>query len=157
MVVLVLVFCHMGHMVVLGHVVVMWFNFFEKSLCGFPQWLHQFTFPPRVYKSSLFLHPCQDLLFVVLLMIAVLTGMSHSDRYIIVGLVFCCCCCCCRRLFRATPAAYGSSQARGRMGAAAAGQCHSHSNSGSEPHLQPTPQLMAMPIRNPLSEARDRT
>ena len=100
MVVLVLVFCHMGHMVVLGHVVVMWFNFFEKSLCGFPQWLHQFTFPPRVYKSSLFLHPCQDLLFVVLLMIAVLTGMSHSDRYIIVGLVFCCCCCCCCRLSR---------------------------------------------------------
>ena len=35
------------------------------------------------------------------------------------------------RLFRATPAAYGRSQARGRIGAAAAGLHHSHSNTGS--------------------------
>ena len=48
-------------------------------------------------------------------------------------------------LFRAAPAAHGSSQARDRIGAAAAGLHHSHSNVGSEPHLQPTPQLMAMP------------
>ena len=34
---------------------------------------------------------------------------------------------------------------------------HSPSNSGSEPCLQPTPQLMAMPDPNPLSKARDRT
>ena len=38
-------------------------------------------------------------------------------------------------LFRATPAAYGSSQAGGQIGAAATGLCHSHSNMGSEPHL----------------------
>jgi len=31
-------------------------------------------------------------------------------------------------LFMAAPAAYGSSQARGQIGAAAAGLCHSHSN-----------------------------
>ena len=37
--------------------------------------------------------------------------------------------------FRATPAAYGSSQARGRIGAAAAGPHHSHSHMGSEPRL----------------------
>ena len=29
--------------------------------------------------------------------------------------------------------------------AAAAGLSHSHSNTGSEPHLLPTPQLTAMP------------
>ena len=34
-------------------------------------------------------------------------------------------------LFKATPAAYGSSQATGLMGAIAAGLCHSHSNVGS--------------------------
>ena len=46
-------------------------------------------------------------------------------------------------LFRATPAAYGSSQARGRIGAAAAILGHSHHNTGSEPRLRPTPQLTA--------------
>ena len=44
---------------------------------------------------------------------------------------------------RATLVAYGSSQARGQIGVAAASQCHSHSNAGSEPLLQSTPQLMA--------------
>ena len=42
-------------------------------------------------------------------------------------------------LFRATLAAHGSSRARGRIAAAAAGLCHSHRNVGSKPHLQPTP------------------
>ena len=54
-------------------------------------------------------------------------------------------------IFRVTPVAYGSSQARGRMGATAAGLHHSHSNAGSKPCLGPTPQL----ILNPLSGARD--
>ena len=44
----------------------------------------------------------------------------------------------------ATLVAYGGSQARGLIGAVAAGLCHSHSNAGSEPCLQPTPQLTAM-------------
>ena len=47
-------------------------------------------------------------------------------------------------LFRAAPVAYGSSQARGRIGATAAGLHHSHSNAGSEPRLLPTPQFMTM-------------
>ena len=34
-------------------------------------------------------------------------------------------------------------QARGLMGAVATGLHHSHSNTRSKPHLQPTPQLMA--------------
>ena len=47
----------------------------------------------------------------------------------------------------AAPTAYGGSQARGRIGAVATGLRQSHSNSGSEPHLQPTPQLTATPDR----------
>ena len=45
--------------------------------------------------------------------------------------------------FRAAPTAYGSSQARSRIRPAAASLHHSHSNAGSEPHLQPTSQFMA--------------
>jgi len=45
---------------------------------------------------------------------------------------------------RAAPGAYGGSQARGIIGAVAAGLHHSHSNARSEPFLQPTPQLTAM-------------
>ena len=37
-------------------------------------------------------------------------------------------------LFRAMPSAYGGSQARGRVRAAAASQHHSHSNTRSETH-----------------------
>ena len=40
---------------------------------------------------------------------------------------------------------YGSSQARGLIRAVAAGLHHSQSDSGSEPPLLSTPQLMAMP------------
>ena len=47
-------------------------------------------------------------------------------------------------LFRVAPVAYGSSQARGQNGAAAAGLHHSHSNAGSEQHLRPIPQLTAI-------------
>ena len=38
-------------------------------------------------------------------------------------------------IFIAAPGAYGSSWARGQIRSATAGLCHSHSNSGSEPHL----------------------
>ena len=41
--------------------------------------------------------------------------------------------------------AYGGSQARGRIGAIAAGLHQSLSNVGSKPCLQPTPQLTARP------------
>ena len=47
--------------------------------------------------------------------------------------------------FRAAPSAYGGPQARGRIGAVATGLRHRHSNIRSEPSLQPTPQLAAMP------------
>ena len=43
------------------------------------------------------------------------------------------------------PEAYGGAQARGLIGAVATGLHHSHSNTGSELSLQPTPQLTEMP------------
>ena len=44
---------------------------------------------------------------------------------------------------RATPSAYGGSQATGRIRAVATGSRQSQSNAGSEPHLQATSQLTA--------------
>ena len=48
-------------------------------------------------------------------------------------------------LFRVTPTAYRNSQARGQIGAIAAGLHHSYSNARSKLRLRPAPQLMAMP------------
>ena len=47
--------------------------------------------------------------------------------------------------FMATYVAYGSSQARGQIGAVTASLCQSHSNARSELHLRPTLQFVAMP------------
>ena len=58
---------------------------------------------------------------------------------------------------RATPEAYGSSQARGLIGATAAGLRHSHSNSGSSHTCDLHHSSRQHQILNPLSEARDRT
>ena len=55
---------------------------------------------------------------------------------------FCFCFFC---LFRAAPAAYGDSQDRGQIRAVAACLRQSHSNVGSKPRLQSTPQLTATP------------
>ena len=48
-------------------------------------------------------------------------------------------------LFRATPTAYGSSQARGGVRAVAAALHHNHNTTRSKLNLQPTPQLTATP------------
>ena len=48
--------------------------------------------------------------------------------------------------FKATPVAYGGSQARGQIGATASGLHHSHSNARSMPRLRPTPELTATPV-----------
>ena len=45
----------------------------------------------------------------------------------------------------AAPIAYGGSQARGLIRAVSTGLHQSHSNTGSDLHLQPTPQLTATP------------
>ena len=57
-------------------------------------------------------------------------------------------------LFREAPTAYGSSQARGPIGAVAAGLHHSHSNTGSELHLRPIPQLMATQDPLPMKQGQ---
>ena len=57
-------------------------------------------------------------------------------------------------LFRAAPVAYGSSWARGQIGAAVAGLCHSHDNAGSKLHLRPTLQLVAMPDPEPTEQGQ---
>jgi len=54
----------------------------------------------------------------------------------------------------AAPAAYAGSHARGPIGAVATSLCQSHSNAGSKPRLQPTPQLMAMPDRQPTEQGQ---
>ena len=54
---------------------------------------------------------------------------------------------------RAASMAYASFQGWGQIRATAAGLRHSHSNTGFETHLQPTPKQCQ--IVNPLSEARD--
>ena len=48
-------------------------------------------------------------------------------------------------LFRDPPVAYGVPQARGPIRAEAHCLRHSHRDTGSEPCLQPTPQLTGMP------------
>ena len=53
----------------------------------------------------------------------------------------------------AAPAAYGDSQARGLIGAVAAGLHHSHSNAGSVCDLHHSSRQQR--ILNPLSEARN--
>ena len=62
-----------------------------------------------------------------------LTKIHVHNLSLIITLFFC--------LFRATPTAYGHSQARGPIGAVANDLCHSHSNSRTELCLRPTPQL----------------
>ena len=58
-------------------------------------------------------------------------------------------------LFRAILVAYGSSQARDQIGAAAADLYHSHSNTRSEPYCDLQHSLWQNQIPDPLSEARD--
>ena len=48
-------------------------------------------------------------------------------------------------LFKATPAAHVHFLAKGQIRAAATCLCHSHNNTGSEPHLKPTQPLAATP------------
>ena len=60
-------------------------------------------------------------------------------------------------LFRAAYVAYGSSQARGWIGAPASGLRHSHRNAGLSRVCGPHQSSRKCWILNPLSEAKDRT
>ena len=61
---------------------------------------------------------------------------------------------CVFKSFLAVLVAYGCSQVRGQIGAAAASLHHSHSNAGSELHLWPTPQLIATLNREPTEQGQ---
>ena len=54
----------------------------------------------------------------------------------------------------AVPVACGSSKVRGQIRAAAVSLHHSHSNVGSELHLQSVPQLTAMPDPSPAEQGQ---
>ena len=69
--------------------------------------------------------------------------------YLFIYLVFC--------PFRATPATYGGSQARGLIEAVAASLRHSHSNTRSDHICDLNHSSQQRQILNPLSEARDQT
>ena len=62
-----------------------------------------------------------------------------------IPIFFCLLVFCILSFFRAAPKAYGDSQARGLIGAVAAGLRQSHSNARSELCLWPTPQHEATP------------
>ena len=57
-------------------------------------------------------------------------------------------------LFKAPPTAYGGSQTRGQTRAVATGLHHSHSNAGSKPCLQPTPQFTATTDPEPTEQGQ---
>ena len=74
---------------------------------------------------------------------------SYLGKYVpIIFFIFC--------LFRATPMAYGCSQARSQVGAVAASLCQNHSNARSKPCLLHHSSWKCW-ILNPLNEARDQT
>ena len=75
-----------------------------------------------------------------------LNEIIHGEVFVF---VFC--------LFRATTAVHGGSQARGRIGAAAAGLRHSHSNTNPSLVYDPHHSVRQCWILNPLCKARDRT
>ena len=85
--------------------------------------------------------------FYSFLVLVQFTMNANMFRYIEHSFLFC-------FVFLATRVAYGSSKARGQIRAAAAGQCHSHCNTGSKLPLQPIPWLWQCQILNVLSEAR---
>ena len=66
---------------------------------------------------------------------------------------FCCCC----YLFRATPTAYGISEARDWIRAAAASLCHNHSNARAKLSVTYSEAVSSAGSFNPLSKAKDWT
>ena len=98
---------------------------------------HQFTFPPAAYKGSLFSLSSSKLLF------SCLFHNSHSNTYEVIYLSGGFCLFVCFLLLKAIHMAYGDSQTRGQIRAAAASLSRSDTYAGSEPCLQPTPQTLA--------------
>ena len=89
--------------------------------------------PPQCTLKSTRIHGH----FYILWLLILLSKFKLNDIYLIFSSFYC-------SLFRVTPAAYGSSWARSQIRAATVSIHHSHSITGSKPHLQPTVQLAAM-------------
>ena len=71
-------------MELLGHTVVLFLVFWEPAYF-FPQWLHQFTFPPTVYEGSPFFTSWSTSVFVFFLMTAIL----NSVRWHLIMVLIC--------------------------------------------------------------------
>ena len=99
------------------------FHFFETLLYYLPQLQLYFTFPPTVHKASNLstFSSTLDIFWVF---------FNFLFMYLFSFFIF-----------RASPMTYRGSQARGWIRTIAASLCHSHSNTRSKPHLQPTSQL----------------
>ena len=76
-----------------------------------------------------------------------LPGVSRSTIFFFFFFVF-------LPFSRTALAAHGGSQARDPIGAVAAALHHSRSHTGSEPHLQPTPQLTATLDPQPIEQGQ---
>ena len=98
----------------------------SHTLCGFLVWLLCLAY-------VLSFHPCCSLLSVLHSFLWLSCIPLDEDTTFVYSFFFF------FLLFRATPLAYGSSQARGQIGAIAASYSHSHSNAKSKPRLWPAP------------------
>ena len=92
---------------------------------------HLFTFLLYIFFGEMLFQIFCPLLIVLFIISFLSSFLSFLPSFPFLSFFLC--------LFRATSSAYGSSQARGQIGAAAAGLCHICSNSRSELHLRPTP------------------
>ena len=93
----------------------------------------------NAFSSSIEMFMC-FLSFIFSMCCITLTGLQMLNHHWFLFFhffVFC--------LFRSAPMGYEGSQAQGRIGATTASLCHSHSHTGSESCLWPTPQLTATP------------
>ena len=100
--------------------------------------------PKEVLLFCIFFWPCVTPVLISLFRAfkPVLAVSTNGFRIFFTPLIF-----CFYLLFRAAPVAYGDSQARGLIRAAAASLCHS--NARSELSLQTIPQLTMMPDPQP--------
>ena len=117
---------------------IIWWTYELFPICGYyKSWYYEYSYVSFfVHKLSFTLNIYQRTNLLGN-MVTLLAYLHVLIGYLLFSHIFW------KDVLRAAPVAYGSSQPRGLIGAAAAGLCHSHSHSimGSEPHLQPTPRL----------------